>query len=325
MPANLPPQYHEAEKAYQNASNPEEKLAALQEMLAVMPKHKGTDKLQAELRKKISRVKEEKEKTDKKAEYNPYKIKKEGAGQLILLGYPNTGKSSLLAELSNAPVEVANYPFTTNKPQAGMIKYEDVQIQVIDTPPLVPEDVPGPMIGAIQRAAFPIIMIDAASGECLDQLSGTIDFLRDKRIVLDEVPEGVKAFTPSELMIFASKIDIEGAEDNLEVVRELYPDVNIKEVSFTDNINVDKIPGLLFDELGIIRVYSKEPGKEPEPDPFTLPRGSTVLDFARSIHKDLAENLKKAKLWGSARFPGQPVPRDYVLEDEDIVEIHASS
>ena len=325
MPANLPPQYYEAEKAYQNARNPEEKLAALQEMLAVMPKHKGTDKLQAELRKKISRVKEEKEKTDKKADYNPFKIKKEGAGQIILLGYPNTGKSSLLAELSNAPVEVANYPFTTNKPQAGMIRYEDVQIQVIDTPPLVPEDVPGPMIGAIQRAAFPIIMIDAASGKCLDQLSGTIDFLREKRIVLDEVPEGVKAFTPSELMIFASKIDIDGAEDNLEVVRELYPDVNIREVSFTENINVDKIPEILFEELGIIRVYSKEPGKKPEPDPFTLAKGSTVLDFARSIHKDLAKNLKKARLWGSARFPGQPVPRDYVLADEDTVEIHADS
>ena len=325
MPANLPPQYHEAEKAYQNASNPEEKLAALQEMLAVMPKHKGTDKLQAELRKKISRIKEEKEKTDKKAEYNPYKIKKEGAGQIILLGYPNTGKSSLLAELSNAPVEVANYPFTTNKPRAGMIQYEDVQIQVIDTPPLVPEDVPGPMIGAIQRAAFPIIMIDAASGKCLDQLSGTIDFLRDKRIVLDEVPEGVKAFTPSDLVIFASKVDVEGAEDNLEVVRELYPDVEIREVSFTEGINVADIPELLFKELGIIRVYSKEPGKKPEPDPFTLPRGSTVLDFARSIHKDLADNLKKARLWGSARFPGQPVPRDYVLEDEDTVEIHTNS
>ncbi len=325
MPANLPPEYYEAEKVYQEASTPEEKLAALREMLAVMPKHKGTDKLQAELRKKVSRIKEEKEKTDQKAEYNPYKIKKEGAGQLILLGYPNTGKSSLLASLTNAPVEVASYPFTTNQPQAGMIPYEDVQIQVIDTPPLVPDDVPGPMIGAIQRAAFPIIMIDAASGECLDQLSGTLDFLREKRIVLDEVPEGVKAIEPSQLVVFASKVDVDGAEDNLDVVEELMPEINILPVSFDEDINVDKIPELLYRELGIIRVYSKEPGKDPEPDPFTLPRGSTVRDFARSIHKDLAKNLKKARLWGSARFPGQPVPRDYELEDQDTVEIHASS
>ncbi len=325
MPANLPPEYYEAEKVYQEASTPDEKLAALREMLAVMPKHKGTDKLQAELRRKISNIKEQKEKSDEKAQYNPYKIKKEGAGQIIMLGYPNTGKSSLLASLSNAPVEVANYPFATNKPQAGMVKYEDVQIQVIDTPPLVPEDVPGPMIGAIQRAAFPVIMIDAASENCLDQLSGTLDFLRSKRIVLDEVPEGVKAFNPSELTIFASKIDLEGAEENLQVVRELFPRVEIIPVSFEDGTNVDRIPEMFYERLNIIRVYSKEPGKEPEPDPFTLDRGSTVRDFARSIHKDLAENLKKARLWGSARFPGQPVPQDYELEDEDTVEIHAET
>src|SRR6056297_3902368 len=127
MPANLPPQYYDAEEIFRKAQTPEEKIAALREMLSIMPKHKGTEKLQADLKKRISKLKEEKEKKSKsQSTYNPYLIDKEGAGQVILLGYPNVGKSNIVDILSNAKVEVANYPFSTTLPKAGMVEYEDI-------------------------------------------------------------------------------------------------------------------------------------------------------------------------------------------------------
>src|SRR6056297_133761 len=247
MPANLPPQYYEAEEAYRNAQNPEEKIAALREMLAIMPKHKGTEKLQADLKKRISKVKEEKKKKSKsKSTYNPYLIDKEGAGQIILLGAPNVGKSSILDSLSNAKVEVAEYPFTTSLPLAGMVEYEDIQIQLIDTPPLVPEDVPGPMISAIFHADYITIVIDPSADDCLDQLSNIIDFLEEKRIIREEIPENIKAYHLEDILIVATKVDLEGSQDNLNIINELYPNIEILKVSIKTGININEIPFILF-------------------------------------------------------------------------------
>lgn len=324
MPANLPPQYYEAEEVYRNAQTPEEKIAALKEMLAVMPKHKGTEKLQADLKKRISKVKEEKKKKSKsKSTYNPYLIDKEGAGQVILLGYPNVGKSSIVDSLSNAKVEVAEYPFSTSLPTAGMVAYEDIQIQLIDTPPLIPDDVPGPMISAIFHADYITIVIDSSADDCLDQLSNIVDFLEEKRIIREEIPENIKAYHLEDILIVATKVDLEGSSDNLDIINELYPNIEILKVSNKTGININEIPFILFKKLNVIRVYSKAPGKEPDYDrPFILDKGATVLDFAQLVHKDFAKNLKKARIWGSARFDGQNVAKDHQLEDQDVVELH---
>ena len=324
MPANLPPQYYEAEEAYRNAQSPEEKIAALKEMLAIMPKHKGTEKLQADLKKRISKVKEEKKKKSKsKSTYNPYLIDKEGAGQVILLGYPNVGKSSILKSLSNAKVEVAKYPFTTSLPLAGMVEYEDIQIQVIDTPPLVPEDVPGPMISAIYHADYITIVIDASADDCLDQLSGIVDFLKEKRIIREEIPENVKGYHLEDILVLATKVDLKGSQDNLDIIKDLYPNLDLLEISNNEGQNLDKLPEILFKKLNVIRVYSKAPGKETDYDrPFILDKGETVLDFAQLVHKDFAKNLDKARIWGSGKFDGQHVAKDHELEDQDVVELH---
>jgi len=324
MPANLPPQYYEAEEVYRSAQTPEEKIAALKEMLAVMPKHKGTEKLQADLKKRISKVKEEKKKKSKsKSTYNPYLIDKEGAGQVILLGYPNVGKSSIVDSLSNAKVEVAEYPFSTSLPTAGMVAYEDIQIQLIDTPPLIPDDVPGPMISAIFHADYITIVIDSSADDCLDQLSNIVDFLEEKRIIREEIPENIKAYHLEDILIVATKVDLEGTNDNLDIINELYPNIEILKVSNKTGININEIPFILFKKLNVIRVYSKAPGKEPDYDrPFILDKGATVLDFAQLVHKDFAKNLKKARIWGSARFDGQNVAKDHQLEDQDVVELH---
>ena len=324
MPANLPPQYYEAEEVYRNAKTPEEKITALKDMLSIMPKHKGTEKLQAELKKKISKLKEEKEKkSESKSTYNPYLIDKEGAGQVILLGYPNVGKSSVLASLSNANVEVAKYPFTTSLPLAGMVAYEDIQIQVIDTPPLVPEDVPGPMISAIFHADYITIVIDSSANNCLEQLSEIIDFLKKKRLIREEIPENQKGYLLENILVMATKTDLPGGEQNLEVIKDLYPELEVLKISNKTGENLEKIPYKLFEKLNVIRVYSKAPGEEPDYDrPFILDKGSTVIDFAQLVHKDFAKNLKKARIWGSARFDGQHVAKDHPLEDQDVVELH---
>ncbi len=324
MPANLTPQYYEAEKAYKQAKTVEEKISALQEMLAVIPKHKGTEKLQGQLKKKLSKLREEGEKKSKSTStYNPYRIDKEGAGQIILIGLPNVGKSSVLGALSNARVNIAEFPFSTGIPLAGMVPYEDVKIQVIDTPPLVVEDVPGEMVGAVQRAEAVVIVINAGSGEALDQLSSTVDFLEEKRLVREEIPEGVKAFRREDLLVIANKIDLPGAQENLGIIDELYPDLRILPISVKTGKGLEEVPRVFFEMLDVIRIYSKVPGKDPDMEaPFVLRRGGTVLEFAQEVHKDLADGLEKARIWGSAKFDGQPVPRDHVLADKDIVELH---
>src|SRR5438105_7569375 len=137
MATNLTPQYHEAEAEYKKAQTAEDRLACLKKMWTLVPKHKASEKLQAELKTKMSALREEVErdkKSPKKAGVS-YKIPKQGAGQYVIVGAPNAGKSRLLTRLTRAMPEVAPYPFTTRAPHVGMMAWEDVRVQLIDTPP----------------------------------------------------------------------------------------------------------------------------------------------------------------------------------------------
>lgn len=327
MPANLTPQYYEAEEAFKNAKTKEEKIAALEEMLAVIPKHKGTDKLQANLRKKLSQIKKQDESKGGNVQDDPYLIEKQGAGQAVLLGFPNTGKSAIIKFLTNAKVEVANYPFTTTLPEPAMMPYEDIKIQLVDTPPLTRDGIPGPFMTTILNAELLLLIIDLSSDKCIDQLQDLFDLLEQRRIIRDDVPEGVRAFSSAKYHIIATKSDIEGSKENLEIIKELVPDIDgIMPLSVENGENLNKFKEMLFNKLEIIRIYTKAPGKDPDLEkPFTLKKGATVYDFAQKIHRDIAKNLKKARVWGSARFDGQLVSKDYLLADGDIVELHEKS
>ena len=327
MPANLTPQYYEAEEAFKNAKTKEEKIAALEEMLAVIPKHKGTDKLQANLRKKLSQIKKQDESKGGEVQDDPYLVEKQGAGQAVLLGFPNTGKSSIIKTLTNAKVEVANYPFTTNLPVPAMMSYEDIKIQLVDTPPLTRDGIPGPFMTTILNAELLLLIIDLSSDKCIDQLQDLIELLKERRIIRDKVPEGVRAFSSDKYHIIATKSDVEGSKENLKIIKELIPEISeIMPLSVENGENLNKFKELLFNKLEIIRIYTKAPGKDPDLEkPFTLKKGATVFDFAQKIHRDIAKNLKKARVWGSARFDGQPVSKDYLLADGDIVELHEKS
>lgn len=323
MPANLPPQYIEAEEVYRRAKTAAEKIAALEDMLAVIPKHKGTEKLQADIKRRLARLRDESEKKAKAGRRDPFLVERHGAGQVAVVGFPNVGKSALVGAFTRAKVEVAPYPFATAFPVAGMMEYEDILIQLVDLPPITEgEFVPG-LAGAIRNADALLITIDASSDDCLDQFDGTLSQLKERKILRDDIVEGLHYHTKDTCLIVATKMDIEGAEDNLELINEYAPpgfllisaSVELKET-------LELLRKEIFDLLGIMRIYSKKPGHDPDMNqPFILKKGATVVDMAEAVHRDFPSKLKSARVWGSARFPGQAVPRDYVLEDKDIVEL----
>ncbi len=322
MPANLTPQYYSAEDQYKAASTPEEKMVALREMLSTIPKHKGTEKLQADIKKRMAVTKKDGQKKKSKSTFNPFHVEKQGAGQIVLVGFPNVGKSSLVTALTRAKIKVADYPYTTTLPVSGMVHYEDTLIQLVDTPPITPELIPPGIIGTYRAADALLVIIDAQTGECLDQLDGCLDLLIERNIITPPGEEKNPGTLP--YLILANKSELPGSKDNLEVIHELKPEIEIVPVSsLQDNPeNQEKIKKLFFEMLDVIRIYSKTPGKPANMEkPFTLKRGGTILDFAHAVHRDFPSKIKNALLWGSSRFDGQSVPKDYMLQDKDIVEL----
>ena len=326
MPANLTPQYLEAEKIFREAKTKEEKLAALEEMYALLPKHKGTEKLKATIKQRISKLKKAEEKKITKAG-EVLLVKREGSGQLALIGPPNSGKSSLLAALTKAKPKIGPYPFTTSMPLPGIMEFEDVQIQLIDLPPITEAGLEGWHFNIIRNSDALLFVIDTEDADVLSEIEGVVKELKSRRVELAKDDKDKKppvGTVYKRTIVVASKIDSSLALDNLSVVEEFFAE-RFKIIPFS-TLDKEKTPTLkeeIFKILKIIRIYSKPPGKSPDLDkPFTLPVGSTVTDLAKAIHKDFSSGLEKARLWGSARFAGQAVPYNYVLKDKDIVELH---
>lgn len=323
MPANLTPQYYDAEEAFKKAVTVEEKIAALEEMLAVIPKHKGTEKIQADLKKRLSKLREEGQKKSKTARSDPFFVERQGAGQVALLGFPNTGKSALVGAVTRAKPKVAEYPFSTTVPLAGMMPYEDIFIQLVDTPPITQEIIPPGLAGTLRNADALMVLVDAGSDECLEQLEFCLKFLNDKKIIREDTTPGTRGIPPERRLVLATRADLPGGLDNIEIMRELGPSgLEIYPVSTVTGLGLEALKEKIFTILGIIRIYTKVPGREPDmKTPFILQKGSTVMELAASVHRDLPRLMKNARIWGSARFEGQSVMRDHVLEDRDIVEI----
>lgn len=324
MPANLTPQYYAAEEAFKKATTVEEKISALEEMLAVIPKHKGTEKMQADLKKRLSKLRNEGDRKASSSRYDPFRIERQGAGQVALVGVPNTGKSALVAALTRARLKVAGYPFTTTLPLAGMMPYEDINFQLIDTPPVTADMMPAGLAGVLRGAGILLLVVDAGSDDCLQQLEDCLGILAQKRVLITEGQVVGNSKSPGQCLLLANKCDLPGSEERIQLLEEMVPPgLQTIPVSATGEINFNQLKSLIFQMAQIIRVYTKIPGKEPDMTrPFVLPRNSTVLDLAVSIHKDFGQTLKNARIWGSARFDGQNVPREYILQDKDIVELH---
>ncbi len=326
MPTNLPPEYFEADKRYRTAQSTAEKIARLEELMGTIPKHKGTDKLRADLRRRLSKLKDAVQaKKRPSRQESVYHIDQEGAGTVVVSGPPNVGKSALVAALTNATPEVSEAPFTTWEPTPGMMPVEDIQIQLIDTPPLNRDFVEPQFMDLIRRSDLLMLVVDIQT-DPLGQLEDSISFLRVQRIVAGHREESAAeerelAFVP--MLLVVNKNDDQESDELLQVFLALLEDDwPLVPVSATTGRNLESLKRAVFDQLEIMRVYAKPPGKKPDlGTPFVLPRGSTVTDMAAKVHKDFLENLKAARVWGSASFDGQMVGRDHVLADGDIVEL----
>jgi ribosome-interacting GTPase 1 len=325
MPANLPPQYFEAEKRFRAAKEPEEKIAALEAMLAIMPRHKGTDKLHAMLRQKIAKFSQEAERKYATARRTGFYISREGAGQVMLVGPASAGKSQLLATLTEAIPEIAEYPFTTKTPIPGMMKFEDIQIQLVDTPPIGRKEVRVLLANSLRNADIIAIVIDL-SREPVSQVEAALQGLREARIepLTDDGTQVTPGSYPRKMLIVGNKNDLAGSNENWQCLcsqyARLFPLVS---VSAREGGGLEEFKRAIYQVLNIIRVYTKTPGSKADmTDPMVLEKGSTLEEAAESLHKDFYQNLKYAVVWGSGKYDGQRVSKGHVLQDGDIVEFH---
>lgn len=328
MPANLTPDYKKADEWYRSASTDEEKMAALEEMLRTIPKHKGTEGLQADIKRKMSKLRAAAESGVKKGgvkHADVFHVPRGGAGQVVLLGLPNCGKSSIVGHLTNAHVNVADYPFATDKPVPGMMKHEDVPIQVVDMPPITAEFAPPGMVNTLRSADIIAIVVDL-SADVLEQLEACTNYLDSHKLLLpadtEKDAEWIHLARPA--FVVATKADI-APPGTLETLKELTTrPFEYIEISTKTGTGLNVFTRRCFDILGVVRVYAKKPGKEPDMhEPFTLPHGSTVEDLAFQVHRQLAEHLKNARAWHSnSVHDGQSVPREHELCDKEIIELH---
>ncbi len=342
MPANLSPEYKAAEGAFRAARDSKERLASLREMLRTIPKHKGTDHLQADIKTRIKELTEELAGPKKGgARGGPATVvHPEGAAQIALLGAPNSGKSLLHAKLTGSDAPVGPYPFTTQYPQPGMMPHLDIHFQLVDLPPLSPEHPVAWIANALQPADAALLLVDLTAPECVDQVMALVGILSERKIHLCETwpaqdtgfeaePEAEQAADPfalqlPTLMLLTKADQIAGLDDELGVFREL---TGLRHraiaVSAASGQGLEALGPWLFERLAVARIYTKAPGRPADMGrPFTIRRGQTVGDVAKLVHKDLAHGLRFARVWGPGHFDGQQVGSGHPLLDGDVIELH---
>jgi small GTP-binding protein len=323
MPANLPPQYHEAEENFRLAKTIPEKVAALEEMLAVMPKHKGTDHLRAKLRARIAKLSEASEKKLATRRTSTV-IPREGAAQVVVIGLPNSGKSQLVSRTTNASPTVADYPFTTHRATPGMMELENIKIQLIDTPPLAPQAIDFWLPPLLRRADALLIMVDLADAPA-EQMEAIIKQLEKMRITIGGgAKDDAESSWHKKALVVGNKLDLDDAQAGYTALKNKYgKQLPLVAISAKQGMGLEELKLKLYQLLDVIRVYTKAPGKKPVfTDPVVLPRGSTLEDAAAAVHKDFRDRLKYARLWGSGKHDGIMVKRDHIMQDGDIIELH---
>jgi len=342
MPANLSPEYKDAQEKFRKAREPQEKLEYLREMLRTIPKHKGTEHLQAEIKTRIRELTDETGGPRKGAVRGgpDLTVRHEGAAQVALVGPPNAGKSSLHARLTGSHAVTGPYPFSTKYPQPGMLAHEDVQFQLVDLPPVAADSMEPWMSGTLHNADAVALVVDLSDPDCVEQLAAIETRLEEKKVILvprlgalpgdageggeDEGLDPFRARLPA--LLLANKADLfadPGAE--LGVFREIAPDpFDSLAVSAETGAGLAAVGPALFSLLGIVRVYSKIPGHPADMGrPFTFRGGGTVRDVALQVHRGMAAELKFARIWGtSAEFEGQQVSAAHPVADRDVVELH---
>jgi len=325
MPANLTPHYLQAEQRFKSAKTNEDKVKALEEMLATIPRHKGTEKMQADLKRRLSKLRAEQARRPASRAGIMHRVEREGAGQVALVGPPNSGKSLLVRRFTHAMPEVADYPFTTRAPLPGMMPFEDVQVQLVDLPPVHPDFPESWLYQIIRNADAALLVVDLSDPDLLEDLETTLGQVANAKVQLSrEDPPNAPGWLRKRTLLVANKIDAPGAQEDLEILRELYgARFPLARVSAETGEGLEPLRQAVFEMLELIRVYTKAPGKKLERTaPYVLKRGSRLIDLAAHVHQDFLTQLKYARVWGHGKFEGQMVNRDHLLEDKDVVELH---
>lgn len=332
MPANLPPEYYKLKHQLEAAKTDEERQSLLEEMLRITPKHKGSEKVISDLRRRVAKLRNA---PDKKAgtKRHSHLIPKQGAGQIILLGAPNVGKSRILANCTNAKPDISRTPFTTREPAVGMLNYENIQFQIIDTPPVTADFVQPEILDLARNSDILLIIVNLGGDDVLDEVGVVTSKLKAAKIVIarevhgdgvDENSSSTESSSIKPALIVANQIDVPNASDRLEILNEFYGETfEIYPLSAATGEGREHLEKAIYDKLEILRVYTKSPGKRVDrDDPIVLPMGSTVIDAAMRLHRDFAANLKFARVWGVNWHDGQSVSRDDHVHDGDILEFH---
>lgn len=327
MPANLTPQYQKAEAEYRRAQSADERSACLERMLQLIPRHKGTERLQADLKTRLKEARAEAhaEKSAPKGTRS-YRIPRQGAGTIIVVGAPNSGKSRLLKELTSAHPDVAVYPFTTREPLPGMMWWNDVTVQLVDTPPIAAHHIEPYLTGFVRSADAVVLCMDGSSDDAPQQTLDVLHQLAARKARLTRST----GFDEDDMTIVNVRTLLavtHAADPDAQVRRDMFRELSgsnleTRMVEFDDLPTIEPLRSAIYAMLGVMRLYTKRPGKPADRDsPFTLPIGGTVEELAELVHRDLAASLKHARIWGNAG-EGLTVGREHVLADGDVVELH---
>jgi ribosome-interacting GTPase 1 len=319
MPTNVTPEYKKAEEAFREARTVDEKVSRLEEMIALLPKHKGTDHLFADLKRKLAALRQQQEAAGRKTGHGGgLGFEREGAAQVVLVGPPNSGKSSLLRALTRATPEVGDYPFTTQHLLPGMMSFEDVQVQIVDSPAVTADFMPVHLLGLVRLADAALLVADLGADSLLEDLE-EVEAVFAQRQVLFAGEQGTAEGGEE-------KVRAPGAAERLELLREWAGGrLEVLPLSCTDRRGLSELPAGLFGWLRIVRVYTKHPGEKADSGkPYTLFAGATVGELCGRIHKDFAERLAFARLWRGGTGP-LTVSRGEVLQDRDVLELHLRS
>ncbi len=384
MVTNLPAEARAKWIKVMEARTVEEKIKALEEFLSSVPKHKGTERLREWATKRLAQLREELEekKRKKSTGRSAIFVEKEGAAQIAVIGPPNSGKSALVNALTGAKTLISEYPYSTQFPVPGMLKYQDIYFQLVDTPPLEPGTLLSRKTIALIRNADGVLLVLDATRNIVNDIERIVEYLRDEgiylakprgRVVIDVVRMGKTGirvtlmgklldFTIDDLrkllesyrifnahvkiygevslddveqslfeavvykpvVVFVNKIDLRALSvHELEYVKTILPGAPVILGSTTSSRGLEEIAPTLYRVLEIIRVYTKPPSGNVAEKPLVLRRGATIRDVAESVHSELLKNFLYARVWGSsAKYPGERVGLDHVVEDRDVVEIH---
>lgn len=365
MPANVSYEFGVAQKKYDEAKTDEEKVIALQGMLSSAPTHKGSENLRRDISKRIADLKNkiEKRAAAVKKTGRSVGIKKEGAGQVVIIGLANSGKSTFLTKFTNAKPVIASYPYTTTKPEIGILNYGGALIQIVELPSfLESKEMANQLLSIVRSADAVIITVPDYSKEQIDKIIKIVEtqdiYITKRRPNIDLTKGqylGITFINEQNLMIpkekaiallkdsgYRSHTVVLGQKTNMEDLlllmnpRAVYHPAIVVSMPFSKNNQTlttyknlkifdfkdeTKITEEIFKMVNKIIVYTKKPGQKADlSDPLVLEKGTTVTEAAKQIHKSISKDLKSAKVWGSTRFPGQNVSKNYILKDNDVVE-----